>query len=371
MRYSTAMIFPATVPRAELCLPLLLLCDRIAWCRTVEADDVSVADRASDHFTKLPFCQARTPAPLGMVRDSFLALVRDMRSPGGEFNARFGRLALAALGDSSAQPGEAATEILHLLRGRGIETTDLQHSEAVEAGLWQARLVLELGAIVDEEDEALRRQLAEIQARERAVFRSLRGDEAEEKDLPSALAVPRRENGASERMLRLRLQAWTRLYGAGDPAERRHDLLVTDQAAAWERLWETGRELGLAPPRTVATLPLPGIVVPPEAKDFLARAVAFRQEVAGALAGLEHTMEAAPGAVAPLGEAARARWSEALAIHFAPSIAQGLRITLVRCDGVDPLVLLRAAFDPAGERDRGPTAVPGACSCLALVEAVA
>ncbi|OQX17721.1 MAG: hypothetical protein BWK76_09860 [Desulfobulbaceae bacterium A2] len=342
------MIFPATVPRAEFCLPLLLLCDRISWCRTVEEDEGALGG-GTDHFTKLPFCQARIPAPLGPARASFFALIRDLRSQKGDFAARFGRLALAALGDSAQGATESAMDILQLLRGSGIALAgESGGGDAVrEAVVWQARLVLELGAIIDEEAEALRRQLAEIQTRERSLFAGLHGEETagDAGDRPETSAAV--EDPASERMLRLRLRAWTRLYTFAEDGAGPDDLLITDRVSAWERLWDTARAVSCAEPVTVAELSVPVVDENTEVRDFLARAAAFRQEAAAALVGLEAALR--PGAAVgnSLPPASVALWDAALQRHFPASAGTTGRLTLVRFVGLSRAGLLRAAFDDA------------------------
>lgn len=360
------MIFPATVPRAELCLPLLLLCDRISWCRTVEEDDGGSRRSGADHFTKLPFCQARIPVPLGEARDSFLALRRDLRAQRGEFAARFGRLALAALGDSSQGVNESAMEILGELHGRGLSRSAVHPDDSVrEALLWQARLVLELGAIIDEEDEALRRQLAQIQAQERMLFAGLRGDDAATGPASLPVVPPPPEDPAGERMLRLRLRAWTRLYTAGPAEARAEDLLLTDRPSAWERLRDSARRLGCPEPLVVAELHLPLVSATTVAKDFLARAAAFRQQLAGVLARLEPQLRS-KGAALALAGSDIASWNEALRQHFPTSDSDGPRLVLARFTGVGASDLLRAAFAAADDPDQG-TASPGTGVCLGFI----
>lgn len=203
------------------------------------------------------------PAPLGPDRERFLRLLSELRQRPGEY---------AALALQRGEAAESGQDILSALRRSGRD----EQASGTQERLWQARLVLTLGGMMERQEEELRENLRRIALRERSLLQALRDDQAEascNQDAPAA--------GGSR--TRLRLKAWQTLVtlGGRTPAS---GVFVTDDREAFELFTEqTG---GAA--QDVLALPLPAFPAG-GGGDVLDKRNQFRAAAAGMIEALsEH-----------------------------------------------------------------------------------
>ncbi|WP_417910823.1 hypothetical protein [Candidatus Electronema sp. PJ] len=195
------------------------------------------------------------PAPLGADRELFLSMIKEMQQRPGDYAA----LSLAGIGGKEAESKDAIiSAVRRQIAGKvGTEADDKERADI----LWQARLVLKLGEIVERQEEDIRQSLHRISLREKSLFQTLRDDQ----DLTS----PLESNSATDSSrMRLRLKAWRNLltFGQTLPAS---SIFVTADRDAFDLLTEASN----AKSESVLELLLPAVVAN---GDFSAKRAAFR-----------------------------------------------------------------------------------------------
>ncbi len=158
------------------------------------------------------FCQPFTPHPLGADRDRFLYLINDIKNRKDDYATQLSHIALASMSATRPTGDGSKQEIISSLLGRGGNIPEQPADNELEA-LWQARLVLEIGAILDQEEMDLAETLVSLEGRESELFAKLQGkDEDEEENLfeelqniKSKVGLPRTES------IHNRFRAWFRL----------------------------------------------------------------------------------------------------------------------------------------------------------------
>ncbi len=215
----TACIFPETVPGDEILFPLSQIFSRLVYCQVVEDDEIPVelVSELRDQLEQAGLAEVHIPAPMGEDRDRFVALIHDLTSRPGDYAAQLKHLSLAGIGQSGRIGEESKGSIITTLMGGGSGSKDGSVG-AEEQLLWQARLVLKLGEILDAGQVELRRQMEQIEAREKGLLAELRREEPQPFDLTRQLQVG---EGSMDGMPRLRLKAWSRLFCLG--SEKRED----------------------------------------------------------------------------------------------------------------------------------------------------
>jgi len=209
------------------------------------------------------FCQVHTPSRLGTDRDRFLHLVNDIKNRKDNYVEQLSYLSLASLSEQPRQGDPSKQTIISSLL-QGLDQGDDAHDEQERLALWQARLVLSIAEILDQEEEELAGQLAAIDDREIALFRSLQGEITESGDETASPEDPFQEllelrqklNQPRPGMIKNRLRAWSRLYQSGPLPEL---VLWTTcrQEAADILLEQYEQECGQAP-LSLFQLELPG-----------------------------------------------------------------------------------------------------------------
>ncbi len=282
MNELTACIFPDTMPCDGVLFPLVQVFDRIVYCQAVEeqgAEEAGLSDLAEELVRKR-LCTFFAPAPLGENRERFLALIRELRTRRDDYASQLGTLSLAGMGHQPL-PGqkESGSSIIdHLLQLSGI-----REKRDRELLLWQARLVLQLAEIYDQEQARLEQELERINALQDGLFAELRKETGDDFSLTRKLDAI---SSLSGNQLALRLKAWTRLLFLGTRALNPPNLFITTSRDALDRL-EEQYERHRHTPRLLLRITLPAQPAPGE--DPLARRDSFRdqgQELLDDLAGL-------------------------------------------------------------------------------------
>ncbi len=310
-----------------------------------------------DHFTESHFCQVHTPAPLGPDRDRFLRLIQDIRLRKDDYAAQLSSLTLAALSEKGKNQEGSHNDILGALRKPS------SSASANDEALWQARLVLKIGEILDTEEDELNLQLAELSEQKNRLFNELQGDSGEsgsidsedtDDDLFAEILEQQEQIGRpAGSTLRNRFRAWQKLYRAG---------VIPDQPSIWTTRcresaeviadrYETRSGRSIAPLLHLA-LParLPGQGAEALISAFRTETGELRQTLRQKLQELaegEELVLVEPTILLPEAEAYQEQWQAALDTHF-PSARYGrlpLTVNLLANISLEQLL-----------RDEGPVA---------------
>ena len=178
----STIFFPDTDVLNEKYYPLLLFFTPLHFLQVVEPGPGPVINSEPILLLKSGMCQPHVPAPLGDNREQFKRLISDIGKRKEHFNDQSSGLITA----SSLPPpvGESLDPkykiVASLLQKYGV---DLETSGA-DMQLWQARLVLALAEILDNDEEALKEQLFFFNEDEITMFRSLQdAEDSNEEDV--------------------------------------------------------------------------------------------------------------------------------------------------------------------------------------------
>lgn len=248
-----SLYFPGTEIYSGSQFPVFLLFSKLHVLQPVE--DVETADTSADIFKTTGYCQAHTPCPLGDNRDRFLHLIRDIKDRKDDYAAQLSSLTVASMSAKKASIDDSSQGIVaSLLGGHGLETTP-EADDDVE--LWQARLVLKIGEILDFEEEEVAMQMAMLDDEENGLFKTLQGELAEEDEsLADELKqLKEKINRPSASTINKRLAAWSRLYNAG--SIENNQIWLTHMPEVADTLLERYEEHHNQPACKIAELALP------------------------------------------------------------------------------------------------------------------
>jgi hypothetical protein len=215
------LYFPDTVLTTDSQSALFLLFNPVHVLQPVETDTAeNPVTEPTDTFMDAGFCQVHTPAPLGADRDRFLHLVSDIQNRKDDYAAQLSSLTLASMSVPQGSSGEARHEIVSSLFGiPDTDPEDKQKEETQQAELWQARLVLAIGEILDREEEEIADAMSMLNSSETALFDRLLGkdEDVEDDDLFKDLKqLKEKVEPTRPGMIKNRLKAWLSLYRAGN-----------------------------------------------------------------------------------------------------------------------------------------------------------
>ncbi len=218
-------------------IPLVQVFAPVVYCQPVETEkNASPKERGDSLVHTLidhDLCRLFAPAPLGQDRERFLHLIRDLQTRRDDYAGQLGHLALAGIGSSGRSDQETRTSIIgSLLADKGIESKEEQEQEMI---LWQARLILKLAELLEEEQRELQAELDRISSREHQLFQELRSENGEPFSLTGAMLSA---TGTTDGQLRLRLKAWARLFGLGRSCPESSRVFVTRSRDALDLLIE-------------------------------------------------------------------------------------------------------------------------------------
>lgn len=312
MNLHDTLYFPGTAIASGSQYPLYLLCPTLHLLQPVEPEEgADAAAGSADLFINHGFCQVHTPRPLGPDRKRFLRLIDDIRLRKDDYAAQLSSLTMAAM-TAPRQPDEDTPQaILSSLLGSPGRKAD-RDREDPKQDLWQARLVLQIGEILDQEEEEIARDLLALDEDEQSLFLRLHGEDlvapdADDNPLADLVDIRARARQPATGMIRNRFRAWKQLFLSGDlPIWR-----------IWATHWPDAADIVLedyeqnqgkaAPPVAVLSLPATVGLTPDEA---FAAVAAFREEHATLAGELLATLPALlPAALVN-------RWQAALEQHF-------------------------------------------------------
>ncbi len=314
-----ALYFPGTAIYSASQYPVFLLLDKVHLLQPVEA--LEEADISADIFITSGRCQEHTPCPLGANRDRFLRLIRDIRERKDDYAAQLSHLTIASLSARKPSVDDTSRGIVSsLLTTHGVAT---QPEDKQEELLWQARLVLKMGEILDQEEEEVAMQMALLDDHEESLFKALQGEmeEDEETLLEELRQIRERLSEPAASTVKNRLNAWSRLYLAAARPECR--LWLTHLGEAADMLLEKYESAAGVPAKLIGELELPANIGWSR-EEALEQVDRFRESHGELVAAITCALEAGlPEELAALAS----RWATALEEVF-PSSKNG-RTTLV------------------------------------------
>lgn len=347
------LYFPGTDIHSVRQYPLFLMFQKVHLITPVEGDPVEGGKESPDSFIKSGFCQVHTPCPLGADRGRFLRLVEDIKNRRDDYAAQLSSLTLAAMTPATAPADDSERAIVKSLVGQA-ETADAKQDRQRADQLWQARLVLAIGELLDHEEEEIAMQMAMLEEEEKGLFQELQGeDETADEDNPFAelSLVKSKLHGSHAGNIRKRFQAWQTLFSAATTMDC--PVLLTGSPDSGELLLEMyDRQAGQSAPR-LAELALPAFVGwnSAEAGQMIRQ---FADKHGALLAGLADALESlAAGAVATSDPAApalddlAARWTAALDGDFPADRFGRIPLTIYLLARRSCSALLKAATPPA------------------------
>ncbi|MDH3348842.1 MAG: hypothetical protein OEM02_12195 [Desulfobulbaceae bacterium] len=224
-----AIIFPQTLPIGANFLPLVHFFDTLVYCAPVEGEDQDeFQGKVDDNH-----CRYFSPAPLGDDRERFLSLVQDLEGKRDHYAEQLGHLSLAGFTQSRREVEETKGAIItDLLRPK--DSDDSLQEKKMQI-LWQARLVLKLGEMYDQQQQSLQDDMRRVLDQENSLFGELR----QEEDI--SFAFTRQLSGVTQSNSVLeehRLKAWVRLFVLGSASPTVPAVFVTSDRRGLDYLVE-------------------------------------------------------------------------------------------------------------------------------------
>jgi len=277
MNTLNSLYFPGTTIYSISQYPLFLLFPQIDLLSPAESNIHGEEPQTTDSFIESGLCRTHTPYPLGKDLERFIHLVNDIKNRKDDYASQLSTLTLAAMSDPAGSKESSSQEIISSLMGT--ETLSAKEGEEKQTlQLWQARLFLAIGEIVDHEKEAIALQMAVVKYEEAKVFRELQGkaDGQPDSKLIEKLAFIRNTIiPAGQDNTRKRLQAWKRIYREDDIPET--SLLLTNNRDAADLILESFNQNSGQTAVHMGQLSLPA-AIGMKAKDVLSTVNNFRRD---------------------------------------------------------------------------------------------
>ncbi len=265
-----ALYFPETIIDPQITARLLIFFETVHYYRPTEASDQP--GEAHSPLSRLlgdkGLCQGITPAPLGSDIDRFNRLIRDLQYRRDDYGDRLAFLSLAAtLPVFAADKEEASTGSLTtaIFKASGIQKNDGEKKEERNRmELWQARIILKLAEILDQEEKEIATALGRITTRQRNLLAALKGPGDIAGKLIDDISWPASRHDAHPRsqpiMTAQRMKAWTQLFLAEQKELKptaRCWLLTTSQPETAAMINDAYETLFKKPAAAIYSVPLP------------------------------------------------------------------------------------------------------------------
>lgn len=204
------LIVPATIAQEDIIRQLLLYCDTVFLYAPAENSHLDLPTELN------PLCQQYAPVPFNELLTNFDQLIREMTTHRSEYYG--GRLSSLSA-QTSAVDEESVWRLIKRLNPGTINT-------AQQETLFQARLLLKLAEIRDQEEQDIVRTLASLDSQNLALLHGLTA--GEDDDAAEIGSLLQHNQQQPEDYLNNRLKAWANLFLA-DPRMEDHWLLAAPQ----------------------------------------------------------------------------------------------------------------------------------------------
>ena len=187
-------------------------------------------------------------------------MIEDIRNRKDDYAGQLSSLILASKSGQSPTDDDSEGAIIKSLftpKDLQVKSTQLEKEEK----LWQARLVLAIGEILDGEEEEIARNLATLEDDQAGLFKELHGDiEAIEEDNPFAELnqLESHLGAANSGNIKNRFKSWKTLFLESDIQE--YDIFLTTSQDAGDLLVEAYEKKTNQAAPLVAELTLPGLI---------------------------------------------------------------------------------------------------------------
>lgn len=233
------VLFPATVIHSIRQYPLFLLFPGIHLIAPVETSNNEPGEDPTDSFINSGLCQVDTPCPLGENLSRFRHLVTDINNRKDDYASQLSSLTLAAMSSKSSTGEESERAIINeFLTPKDLDAEESKQQQ--QAKLWQARLVLAIGEILDREEEDIAKNLSLLDDDTSGLFNDLKG-EMDDFDGDSPFAelsqLKTNFNAVHSGNIGKRLNSWSHLFAESTLQDA--DLFVTTSADAIDVLSES------------------------------------------------------------------------------------------------------------------------------------
>lgn len=283
------VLFPATVIHSIRQYPLFLLFSKIHIISPVESKKRNLPEESTDTFINSGLCQVDTPCPLGENLDRFLHLLGDIKNRKDDYAAQLSSLTLAAMSLPKSSGEESERSIIKKFLTPRVSATEKQRNR--EAKLWQARLVLAIGELLDLQEEEIAKSLCMAEDETSDLFSALHGDTKEFEDSPFAEQSWLTINFSAVYVgnTKKRFNSWAQLF-----AESKHtdaDIFIASSTDVLDIITELYEKISEHDPSTCPGLELPGLIGWTE-EEAVAAVKSFRQENSQGVAELESILRA-------------------------------------------------------------------------------
>ncbi|MGB3210190.1 MAG: hypothetical protein WBB19_05750 [Desulforhopalus sp.] len=283
--------FPGTDIYSIRQYPLFLLFQKMHLIKPVEKEPADSGEEPSDSFIKSGLCQVHTPCPLGENRNRFLHLVEDIKNRKDDYAAQLSSLILAGKSNAPDTDEDSERNIIHSMMGNVNQKAQAKQLRREEK-LWQARLVLAIGEILDKEEEEIARNLAILEDDQAGLFKELHGDgddESTEDENPFA-ELCQLENNLSTSASgnsKNRFNGWKTLFLEGDFNECQ--ILLAAGQDAGDILLESYEQKTTQSAPQLASFELPGLIGWSSSEAFQS-VVTFTEKNSALLASIQENL---------------------------------------------------------------------------------
>jgi len=267
-QYFSTLLLPATIPQEAVLRQLLLYFETIFLYSPTE----DIPQRLSPEIHSL--CRQYAPVPFGDGLQTFQQLIHDMTANRAEY---YGGGLSAISTKLRAVDEESVWQLIHRLSP---QTERKVHSET----LLQARLLLQLAEIQDQENQEVEQALDELERRQEAMLRELAHDDAPQPvDYDPLIAS---YQARANDHLAQRLRAWGHLFLAD--ADREKHWLISTTPAVMAMLNEYATTTIQQGSNRLLSLPIPGekAIMDLTPQAYLTKRRVWRQQVSTSLASL-------------------------------------------------------------------------------------
>ncbi len=261
MNNPTSLLFPDTLITDESMRRELFFFEQIMFYQPIEQEQENPEKTEQ-------FCHGYPPAPLKEDRERFTLLLQELKGHEKEFyNGMLSSMSLEYLENRDT---ETTLELIMNMQGKPAPNRKNKKTEE-EKILWQARLMLKLAEIRQQEDSEIDKVLNSIAVKEKNLFKQIKGSEETTDDS----AVPPGIIPAPIKVEPL-LRAWGHLFLVDEQPIR---ILNTTNDEAAAILLDVDETLAKQAPKKLSSLPLPEINMP----EFASKRKTFRREAAAVI----------------------------------------------------------------------------------------
>lgn len=286
------LILAATIAQEEAIRQLLLYFDRVFLYSPTE----EVKSLLPPAFATL--CLHQAPAPLGDGLAGFRQLLSDMTRHRSEYYGG----GLSKISQATQVDEESVWRLISRLAPQTA-------TPGPEGAMMQARLLLALAEVRDQEEREIEETLTRIAGQGHSLLQGLthEGDDEDEEEL--ALLLADHDRSQASDTLEKRLWAWAHLF-LTDPRRTEHWLVTTTPEVMAILAEITTTRIDESPHRLLS-LPLAGnAIMAPTAEAYLQERAAWRQTAAPCLTALAAALKGAArsGSTGPL-DSLQAEWN--------------------------------------------------------------